>query len=559
MFQEITLFLVCGLGSLGQHCVMALKKFGVRVIAIEQTIPKTWDFPEFPQQLEELIIGDCRQIEILERARLQKCRSVLIVTSDEEVNAQTALTVREINSQIRLVVRSGQENLNQLLNQQLGNFFADEPTQLTAAAFALAGLGDETIGFFTLNNHRLQVVKHLVKSDDPWFYRSDKLHELNNKKRHILAHFSEPSLNFQGFNQWEANTQLKPGDTLIYVELVEEFFQGLSSSLSKSRKQRHQWKDKLKKFINRFKLELWQLGSFSLLRQVRTVILVCTILVLLLLIIGTFLFNSYYPETTLLSGFYATVILLLGGYADLFGDFQPVSSMPPWLQFFALSLTIIGTVFVGVLYAALTEALLSAKFQLLRTRPPIPQKDHLVIVGLGKVGQRVASYLNEIKQPQVAITFNPDFDRTILPNIPLIIGNLKESLTQAHLSTAKSIIITTDNEMLNLEIALMTRLINPDSRLVIGAYRKGLSERLTLLLKNTQVISSYSVPNQDAAFDGSNAISRISGCNLALARSLMKSFPKTLPMPFYQHQAQYLLRELSKFLIKAELIDLFDH
>ncbi len=90
MFQETTLFLVCGLGSLGQHCVIALKKFGVRVIAIEQTMPKSWEFPELPQLLEELILGDCRQIEILERANLKQCRSVLIVTSDEEVNAQTA-------------------------------------------------------------------------------------------------------------------------------------------------------------------------------------------------------------------------------------------------------------------------------------------------------------------------------------------------------------------------------------------------------------------------------------------------------------------------------------
>jgi Trk K+ transport system NAD-binding subunit len=664
MFQETTLFLVCGLGSLGQHCVIALKKFGVRVIAIEQTMPKSWEFPELPQLLEELIIGDCRQIDILERAKLKQCRSVLIVTSEEEVNAQTALTVRELNANIRLVVRSSQENLNQLLNKQLGNFFADDPTQLTASAFALAGLGDETIGFFTLNNHRLQVVKHQVTTNDTWGYGS-KLYELNNKKRRILSHIYDHNYDFKGFHQWEVNSQLQPGETLICIELVDEFSLRSYDNLGKFRKQKNKWKNTLKIFITRLKLELSQLGSFSLLRQVRTVVLVCTLLIIILLIIGTFLFRFYYPDTTFLYGFYATAILLLGGYADLFGNFQPISSIPAWLQFFALSLTVIGTAFVGVLYAALTEALLSAKFQLLRTRPTIPQKEHIVIVGLGKVGQRVANYLKQIKQLQIGITFNPDFDRTILPDIPLIIGNIKESLTQANVNTAKSIIITTDNEMLNLEIALMTRLINPESCLVIGAYRKGLSERLTHLLKNTQVISSYavaaeafagaafgenilslfrqqnktvlvteyqienndtlnglligevsygydvvvifhenlsqeiklmpspeirlkvgdriillatvdglqrieqgnilltsrcwgvkicSVPNQDAAFEGANAIARISGCDLGLARKLMKSFPKALPMPFYEHQAQYLMRELSKILIKTELI-----
>ncbi len=561
-------------------------------------------------------------------------------------------------------MRCGQENLNQLLNQRLGNFFADDPTQLTASAFALAGLGEETIGFFPINDYRFQVIKHQIKGNDPWSYGT-KLYELNNKKRHILSHITSENYQFQGFYDWQLNSSINLGDTLIYVELVDEFSLSSYQSLPQAKKRRKPWKQQLKKFLNRFKLELSQLGNFSLLRQVRTVVLVCTLLILILLIIGTLLFQFYYPDTTFIYAFYATAILLLGGYADLFGNFEPVAPIPPWLQFFALSLTVIGTAFVGVLYASLTEALLSAKFQLLRPRPIIPQKEHLVIVGLGKVGQRVANYLKQVKQPQVGITFNPDFDRTILSDIPLIIGNLKESFSQANISTAKSIIITTENEMLNLEIALMTRLINPESHLVIGAYRKGLSERLTHLLKNAQVISSYSVaaeafagaafgenilslfrqqnktilvteykiesndtlnglliaevsygydvvvifyenisqeinlmpspetrlkvgdriivlatvdglkrieqgnilltsrcwsvkihaiPNQDAAFEGANAIARISGCDLGLARRLIKSLPRTLPMPFYQHQAQSLIRELRKILIKAELI-----
>ena len=34
-------FLVCGLGSLGQNCLVALKEFGVKVIAIEQNQAQT--------------------------------------------------------------------------------------------------------------------------------------------------------------------------------------------------------------------------------------------------------------------------------------------------------------------------------------------------------------------------------------------------------------------------------------------------------------------------------------------------------------------------------------
>ncbi|MDJ0715425.1 MAG: NAD-binding protein [Prochloraceae cyanobacterium] len=81
----------------------------------------------------------------------------------------------------------------------------------------------------------------------------------------------------------------------------------------------------------------------------------------------------------------------------------------------------------------------------------------------------------------------------MLPEIPLVIGNLKEALPKANFATARSILITTDNEMLNLEIALMARATNPESNLVIGTYKKGLSHNLNHLLKNAQVIGAYEV------------------------------------------------------------------
>jgi phosphoglycerate dehydrogenase-like enzyme len=41
--QHLDRFVVCGLGSLGQHCVVALKEFGVKAIAIEQVPPPDWE------------------------------------------------------------------------------------------------------------------------------------------------------------------------------------------------------------------------------------------------------------------------------------------------------------------------------------------------------------------------------------------------------------------------------------------------------------------------------------------------------------------------------------
>jgi hypothetical protein len=60
---------------------------------------------------------------------------------------------------------------------------------------------------------------------------------------------------------------------------------------------------------------------------------------------------------------------------------------------------------------------------------------------------------------------------------------------------------------------------------------------------------------QEAIFEGATTIARVSGCDIAMARTLMNHLPGTLPFPLYKHQAQRLVRELRKTMISAHLID----
>jgi Trk K+ transport system NAD-binding subunit len=247
----------------------------------------------------------------------------------------------------------------------------------------------------------------------------------------------------------------------------------------------------------------------SLLTQTRNIISLSFLFIIFLLILGTFLFNFYYSDSPFIYSFYGTIILLLGGFGDLFGQFEPVTDIPWWLQLFALILTLTGTAFVGILYASITEKLLSIKFDLNQNRPPVPEGEHFVIIGLERVGQKVINLLKELNKEVVAITFSHEFDRSLLPNIPLISGDLKESLLMANLPTARSVMVTTENELMNLEIALTSRTICPNSHLVIGTIGKGLTDHLTQLLEKTQVISVYSVAAEafaGAAF-GENILS----------------------------------------------------
>jgi Trk K+ transport system NAD-binding subunit len=487
-------FLVCGLGSLGQHCVLSLKEFGVRVIAIEQVQPQTWEIPNLLNFLDDLIIGDCRQNSILEQAKIERCRAALLVTTSEQVNAETALAIRQLNPHTRLVVRSAKTNLNELLSRQLGNFIAYEPTELPAQSFALAALGTETVGFFNLDGQWLRVIQEQVSQTHRWSY-TRSLHELNTRTRRILAHAHSPDALPDVFHQWESAEKVCPGDTLVYLETSDQFFlqAAQSPAISSQRTRQARGLAKIPRLYQHLQKELAQFWQLSFQQQVRRVALICSFMVLVLLLVGTALFHQYYPKTTWLSAFLGTAILMLGGYGDLFGNFESITPIPWWLQSFALALTLAGTAFVGVLYAVLTEALLSAKFQFTKQRPPVPQENHIVIVGLGRVGQPVAAFLRQFKQVLLGVTFNHDFNDTSLPDLPLIVGNVSEALAKANLSGAKSVVVVTDDEILNLEVALMVQAVNPQSQLVIRTSGQRLSQHLMALLPRTQVLGMDAV------------------------------------------------------------------
>jgi voltage-gated potassium channel Kch len=487
-------FLVCGLGSLGQQCVAALKRFEVSVIAIEKNPSQDWDIPDLPNLLDTFLIGDCRYTSVLEQAKIQQCRAVILVTDSEQVNAETALAVRKLNPETRLVVRSAKENLNELLGEHLGNFVAFEATQLPAPTIALAALGTGIRGLFNLEGQWLRVVKHQIQLGDRWCTQR-LLHELNTKNRRILHHTPYGAPPSQSFHEWEPDARVQAGDTLAYIETTE-LSAIYSENLARNTRSAPRPLLVRVKHLNWAILkqqiaEFWRSADNNRLRQVG---IVCAIILSVLLLSGMLLYKLNAPGISWADSFLTSALLLLGGFGDLFGGFNfKEFPVPLWLRFISLGMAIVGTIFVGIVYSFLTERLLAARFQLSKRRPPIPQKDHVVVVGLGRVGQRVATLLQQFKQPLVGISLNTEFDMTILPEMPLIVGNLKESLSKANLSTAKSVVVVTDEEMLNLEIGLMARDANPNSNLVIRTFGQGLSDNLAGLLPSAQVLGAYAV------------------------------------------------------------------
>ena len=485
------LFIVCGLKSLGQHCVAVLKDYKVRVNAIDDVKSEYWEVPVL-SLLNKLIVGDCRQASVLEQAGIRECRSILLVTPNERINIETAFVARRINPHVRLIVSSERQNFNELLYENLGNFVAFEPNQLSAHAFALSALKSEAIGYFTLEGQLLRVIEHRVRAQDSWC-RGKPVYRLNLTTRHVLTHIPANSNPPEQFYDWNPEAEVRVGDTLIYIEVVREL--SLAEPL-KTRDRPWQWQRLIRgisaKSVWQKVVRFWQ-SHYQDQNQIRRIATIYALTVFTLWFVGIFIYRFYYPNITFAEAFYATAVLLLGGYGDLFGgvkfsaQLQSTDYIPWWLRLFSLVLTLIGQAFVGVLYVLLTDALVTSRLQFFNSAPPIPQRNHIILVGLNRLGIRVASLLQELERPLVGI-HSTTLKRHTIPDLPVVEGDAVEALEKGNLAGAKSVILLREDNLENLEIGLEAYALNPTVRLVIRTQNQQFSDNIAPLFPYAQFL-----------------------------------------------------------------------
>lgn len=109
--------------------------------------------------------------------------------------------------------------------------------------------------------------------------------------------------------------------------------------------------------------------------------------------------------------------------------------------------------------------------------------NHIVLVGLGHLGYRVVKHLHEIGEEVVAIELNPK--RDLVESVrSLDVPVLQEDATRdsvlaaAGIKLARTIILCTQNDALNLQIAVKARSLNPTIQVVVRIFDGEFAESL---------------------------------------------------------------------------------
>lgn len=525
-------FIVCGLGSLGQQCVVNLKKFDydpfeVIITAIDQRNIGSWELDDLPRSLAQPpFMGDCRREDMLRAAGIEHSRAILIVTSNESTNIECALAARRLNPHIQIILRSSRHSLNTLLGRQLGKFIALDATELPAMTFALAGLGDDIVSVFSIGRHRFRVTERLVRAGDPRFDQQpvQQLHQGSFRLLDLNPVEVPPqpmgwaTTASSIFHRWQPHVRIAPGDRVAYIEVdkaVEPVRNRPLVALA-------QWLDDLRHRRN-WRKQLSNLRRSSE-ESLGRVVAIALITAIILWILGTLLLKFNYagqPELTWVKAISLGAILLLGGYGDVFGGFE-APAMPGWVQLACLIITLASILAVLGVLGLGAERLLNSRFDFLQKRPSVPRRDHVIVVGLGRIGRKVTSLLIELNQPMVALAAAP-YPSDLSTQVPLLIGNILEMLPAANLATAKSIIAVTDDQMLNLEVALLAaeKTLNHRFSPVVRTRSQTFSSNLSAMMPQAQTFCAYALSAEafaGAAF-GENILGlfRLGGQNILIA------------------------------------------
>ncbi len=474
--------LICGLGRLGQHCAFLLKELGVPVFGLTdvELVPEVEGMPAL---LDRLTVGDSRRHSALEEAGINSCRAVLLTTSDERVNVSAALAARALNPDIRVVVRSSQTNLNDLLHQSLANLVALDVAELPATAFALAAIGDETVGLFSVDGKILRVVENHITSTHRW-HQCVELHDLNTIGRRVLHRTSASNPQPVDFHGWNPGDKLTDGDKVVYIELNEPSLHAEPYRLERTSRRvpRLSW-GSIRARITR---------AWTATRQTYRLATVVAVALLLLHVTGLILYRMHYPEVSLFDAFNVATVLIFDGYSNMFAQLKLPFPIPLWLLLFSLLMTMAGAVVTGILYAYLTARVLSARLNFRRRHGHIPDADHIVIVGMGPLGRRVAELLSSLGRAVVGITEN-ELDPGVLPNVPVLTGDPRQGLQKVNCRTAASVAVLTTDDIANLEIALMAARMNESCNLVIRTDDAEFGRNVRALAPHTQAISVYAL------------------------------------------------------------------
>lgn len=238
------------------------------------------------------------------------------------------------------------------------------------------------------------------------------------------------------------------------------------------------------------------LGGFSRIFDRRARIVLLGLVVLIVLSTLYFHFGG--------SGWLTSLYLALTS-STATGD-GDLGDLPVAYRFGAVAIQLFGLILSAGVTAVVVDALIGARIAAITGGVRGKPRHHVVVCGLGRVGTSAAARIQARGVPVVAIEQREDAAGVLRARqlkIPVIIAPATDASAQAvaGIGRAAAVLAVTDDEAVNLEIALVAKNANPGVRAVIRLFEHDLAERVEqrMHLGATRSVSMLAAPAFAAA------------------------------------------------------------
>jgi len=435
-------YVVCGSDSVAYRIVDALVHSYRVPVTVILTPWRRGDEPDLAELPGVRIVRVARVDEhALRAARLDTAAALALVQQDDVGNIHAALLARELNPEVRLVVRM----FNMRLGEGIRRLFSVEPpvvlsdAEMAAPEFVAVALGEVDPNTVRLPSRTLFVTRRQdVRAEDVVCALADTT--FPNRPVLLPAEHGRANIVLASVNP--NAPAARPAPTKVNVHLKRR--RPLSTVLRG-----------LRGVVSR-KLQLAVIGLIGV-----------------VLLAGTAL-ELRHPQG-IWRTFYTTLITTVAGAAT--------DTRDPWVEALQLVLVVAGVALIPLVTAAIVEGIVNARIAASQGRLQAPIEDHVIVIGLGNVGTRVIRELYDLRVGVVAIDKNESARGALLARelgIPLIIGDasLAETLNAASVRTCRALVALSTDDVTNLQAALHGREVRPKLRVVLRLFDGQFAERV---------------------------------------------------------------------------------
>jgi Trk K+ transport system NAD-binding subunit len=430
---------LCGLNELGFRTLEELVRLGVDVVVVVRS-----EAEELAQGARELgailVAGNYRDQAVLRAAGVATA-GALVVTEDDDVgNLHAALAAQELNPALRMRLRMFNQELGRRVRQLFEDCQVFDSASLAVPAFVSAALLQDW-------QQRVEVAGRTLVV------------------RRAAA--TEPGVLLPLASvQPDGTTELFPaaGDELLCLAWAQPT----------TRRARRPERPPLEQPGRLATAWTVLLGADVRLR-------VTTVIVLVLTLTGIAIFWLFSEQNLdLIDAIYFTVTIMT---TTGFGDIH-LRNAPPPLQLYGVALMLSGTAALAILFALITDALISARLaRVIGAAIPRGLHDHVIVCGLGNIGYRMVEQLHDLGVPLVAA--EREETNRYLPavrrlGVPVLVADIRlpETLQILQVQRARSVVVVTSSDIVNLETALNTQTLRPEVRVVLRLFDPDLAARV---------------------------------------------------------------------------------